>query len=44
MKVHFLYIGSIILTTLSAALIFDIFIAFAIFIFASVYGLFLEVE
>ena len=44
MKLHFLYIGIIILMTLSVALIFDIFIAFAIFIFASVYGLFLEVE
>lgn len=44
MKLHFLYIGIIILMTLSVALIFDVFIAFAIFILASAYGLFLEVE
>ncbi|WP_182475473.1 hypothetical protein [Staphylococcus arlettae] len=45
MKLHFLYIGIIILITLSVALIFDVFIAFAIFILASAYGIkLLEVE
>ncbi|MGX0053016.1 hypothetical protein ACUXTG_001811 [Staphylococcus capitis] len=34
MKLLFLYIGIIILMTLSVALIFDVFIAFAIFIFS----------
>ncbi|HGZ9003635.1 MULTISPECIES: hypothetical protein [Staphylococcus] len=44
MKNYLTYIGTISFITLSVALVADIFIAFGIFILATAYGLFLEVE
>lgn len=44
MKILLTYIVVITLVTLSVAFLTDIFVAFAFFILASAYGLFLEVE